>query len=128
MAAAQEELASTKQQLEESPRHQLHTEIEQLKERNRLLLIKSREERQKLQEEIAALKYRDESQSRRLQEKQARLDELEALIEENHISGKPLPSALELLNEVLKRRKASKIREADIEVILEFLGTTNEPE
>lgn len=30
-----------------------------------------------MEEEISALKYRDESQSRRLQEKQARLDELE---------------------------------------------------
>jgi len=59
------------------PSHQLHAEIEQLKERNRLLHIKSREERQKLQEELATLKYRDESQSRRLAEKQARLDELE---------------------------------------------------
>ena len=73
------QLAATKQ---ESPSHQLHAEIEQLKERNRLLLIKSREERQKLEEELAALRYRDESQSRRLAEKQARLDELETQAEE----------------------------------------------
>ena len=33
-----------------------------------------------------------------------------------------LPTALELLNELLKRRKKSDVREVDIEIILEILG------
>jgi hypothetical protein len=116
--------------LEELPRHQLHAEIEQLKEGNRLLLIKSREEQQKLQEEISALKYRDESQSRRLQEKQARIDELEAANTPNETSvstqqQRQFPTALELLNKLLKRRKKSTVREVDIEIILEILGGEN---
>jgi hypothetical protein len=37
-----------------------------------------------------------------------------------------LPTALELLNQVLKQRKSSKIREADIEIILGILGGDNE--
>ena len=68
-------------QTEPTPQHKLYTEIEELKERNRLLLIKSRDERQALQEKIAALEYRDKSQSQRLQERQARLDELEAQLD-----------------------------------------------
>jgi hypothetical protein len=130
LTAVQQELTTTKQQLEELPRHQLHAEIEQLKEGNRLLLIKSREEQQKLQEEISALKYRDESQSRRLQEKQARIDELEAANTPNETSvstqqQRQFPTALELLNKLLKRRKKSTVREVDIEIILEILGGEN---
>src|SRR6476469_1654679 len=64
-----------------TPHHKFYAEIEALKERNRLLNIKSREERQKLEEELKGLKYRDESQSRRLAEKQARLHELETQLE-----------------------------------------------
>jgi predicted nucleic acid-binding Zn-ribbon protein len=61
----------------QGPQHKLYQEIEQLKERNRLLTIKSREERQKLEEELKSLKYSFESAGRRLAEKQKRLDELE---------------------------------------------------
>jgi predicted nucleic acid-binding Zn-ribbon protein len=61
------------------PSGHLYQEIEQLKERNRLLIIKSREERQKLEEELKNLRYSFESAGRRLAEKQARLDELEEL-------------------------------------------------
>ncbi len=71
------ELESAK--LQSATSGHLYQEIENLKERNRLLQIKSREERQKLEDELAALKYRDESQSRRLQEKQAQIDELSDL-------------------------------------------------
>jgi len=63
------------------PQHQLHKKIKELEERNRLLCIKSREEWQKLEEEIKILKYRGESQGRRLAEKQNRLDELESAAE-----------------------------------------------
>jgi DNA repair exonuclease SbcCD ATPase subunit len=66
----------------------LWQEIERLKERNRLLRIKSREERQKLEEKISVLEYRDKSQSQRLQEKQARLDELEAQLEQERADRK----------------------------------------
>jgi predicted RNase H-like nuclease (RuvC/YqgF family) len=74
-------LAEREQNPQPQPQHQLYAQIEELKERNRQLCIKSREERQKLEEKIAALEYRDESQSRRLEEKQNRLDELEAAAE-----------------------------------------------
>ena len=75
-----QELEEAKKQLENRPptTGHLYQEIENLKERNRLLIIKNREERQKLEEELAALKYRDESQARRLQEKHA----LEIQVEE----------------------------------------------
>jgi hypothetical protein len=117
--------------LEELPRHELNAEIEQLKERNRLLLIKSREERQKLQEEISALKYRDESQSRRLQEMQARMDELEIQTNPSETSAstqpqRQFPTTLEVLNKLLKRRKKSTAREVDIEIVLDILGSEND--
>ena len=96
------ELESTNFQLENRPATSghLYQEIEQLKERNRLLQIKNREERQKLEEELAALKYRDESQSRRLQEKQARLDELEIQIEEAQIAKPEPETAIDLSEQV----------------------------
>ncbi|MEG4589709.1 hypothetical protein QUA54_31510 [Microcoleus sp. MOSTC5] len=37
-----------------------------------------------------------------------------------------LPTALELLNAVIKRRKISKIREVDVAIILDILGGNNE--
>jgi chromosome segregation ATPase len=93
-------------QAEPTPQHKLYAEIEELKERNRLLLIKSREERQKLEEKISALEYRDESQSRRLAEKQNRLDELEAA---------------DLLNQLKAKRKKSTASLADVELVLEII-------
>jgi chromosome segregation ATPase len=115
--------------IEPTPTHKLYTEIEELKERNRLLHIKSREERQKLEEEIKILKYRDESQSRRLQEKQARLDELEVLLDGElsdlkqklATASKDLPEAAEILNQLKAKRKKSKTDLADLETILEIL-------
>ena len=91
-------------QTEPTPQHKLYAEIEELKERNRLLLIKGREERQKLEEKISALEYRDKSQSRRLEEKQARLDELEMLLEgqlsdleqKSAAASQDLPDAVDL--------------------------------
>lgn len=113
-------------QVEPTPQHKLYAEIEELKERNRLLLIKSREERQALQEKISALEYRDESQSRRLAEKQNRLDELEAATEFSDLKQKSaaaseLPEAAELLNQLKSKRKKSKTDLSDLEVILEIL-------
>jgi DNA repair exonuclease SbcCD ATPase subunit len=114
-------------QTEPTPQHKLYAEIEELKERNRLLIIKSKEERQALQEKISALEYRDESQSRRLAEKQNLLDELEAATELSDLKqksatvSKDLPEAAELLNQLKTRRKKSKADLTDLEVILEIL-------
>jgi chromosome segregation ATPase len=116
-------------QVERAPQHQLYSQIEELKERNRLLLIKSREERQKLEEKISALEYRGKSQSRRLEEKQARLDELEVLLEgelsdlkqKSVAASKDLPEAADLLNQLKSKRKKSKADLADLEAILEIL-------
>lgn len=36
------------------------------------------------------------------------------------------PTALDLLNKLLKRRKISKVREVDVEIILEILGGEND--
>jgi len=85
------ELEEARSQLAEArgPQHQLYAKIKELEERNRLLCIKSREERQKLEEKIAALEYRDISQSRRLAEKQDRLDELESAAE---LQQQPAPA------------------------------------
>jgi chromosome segregation ATPase len=110
-------------QTEPTPQHKLYAKIEELKERNRLLLIKSREERQALQEKISALEYRDESQSRRLAEKQNRLDELEAATEladlkQKSAAASELPEAADLLNKLKARRKKSTVSLADIEAIL----------
>jgi chromosome segregation ATPase len=110
-----------------TPQHKLYAEIEDLKERNRLLIIKSREERQALQEKVSALEYRDKSQSQRLAEKQNRLDELEATIEltgleqKSATADKDLPEAADLLNQLKSKRKKSKADLADLEVILEIL-------
>jgi DNA repair exonuclease SbcCD ATPase subunit len=81
--ALNRELEEARSELAEArdPQHQLYTKIKELEERNRLLCIKNREERQKLEEEIKILKYRGESQGRRLAEKQNRLDELESAAE-----------------------------------------------
>jgi chromosome segregation ATPase len=113
---------------ERTPQHKLYVEIEELKERNRLLIIKSREERQALQEKISVLEYRDESQSRRLTEKQNRLDELEVLLEgelsdlrQKSAAARELPEAADLLNQLKAKRKKSKADLADLEVILEIL-------
>jgi hypothetical protein len=116
-------------QTEPTPQHKLYAEIEELKERNRLLLIKSREERQVLQEKISALEYRDESQSRRLAEKQNRLDELEAATELSDLKQKSaaaskLPEAAEILNQLKAHRKKSSATLADVEKILEILEGT----
>jgi hypothetical protein len=61
-----------------------------------LLTIKSREERQKLEEELKNLRYSFESQGRRLAEKQARLDELEEAAE----PGQQLAPAIDLPEQV----------------------------
>jgi chromosome segregation ATPase len=116
-------------QTEPIPQHKLYAEIEELKERNRLLCIKSREERQKLEEKIKTLEYRDKSQSRRLAEKQNRLDELEVLLDgelaelkqKSAAVSKDLPEAADLLNQLKSKRKKSKADLADLEVILEIL-------
>ena len=113
--------------MEESPRHQLHAEIEQLKERNRLLLIKSREERQKLEERLKSLEYSFESASRRLAEKQEQLDELESLAEQAQssqpLATKDLPEAAELLNQLkAKLKKKSQANLADVKALLEMIG------
>ncbi len=98
-----------------TPQHKLYTEIEELKERNRLLLIKSREERQVLREKISALEYRDESQSRRLQEKQARLDELEVQLEQARDDyAKLLESSTHVTN---KLREEAQVLRSQLEIV-----------
>ncbi len=118
-------------QIEPTPQHELYAEIEGLKERNRLLLIKSREERQKLEEKIKTLEYRDESQSRRLAEKQNRLDELESVAElqqKSATTNKDLPEAANVLKKLRKALgKKSTASLADVEKILEIIeGDGNE--
>ena len=113
------------------PQHQLYAKIEELEERNRLLSIKGREERQKLEEKIAALEYRDISQSRRLAEKQTRLDELEAAAElqqKSATANKDLPEAANVLKKLRKALgKKSTASLSDIETILEIIeGDGNE--
>jgi DNA repair exonuclease SbcCD ATPase subunit len=114
-------------QTEPTPQHKLYAEIEGLRERNRLLVIKSREERQALQEKISALEYRDKSQSRRLAEKQNRLDELEEIeaqlssLKQKSVAASELPEAADLLNQLKTRRKKSTATLADIEAILEMI-------
>jgi chromosome segregation ATPase len=92
-------------QTEPTPQHKLYAEIEELKECNRLLFIKSREERQALQEKISALEYRDESQSRRLAEKQNRLDELEAQLEQKRAEQEEVEAELAELAQLKKEVK-----------------------
>ena len=121
-----ETLRAENEALNATPTHQLYSQITQLQERNRLLHIKTSEERQKLEEEIKTLRYRDESQSRRLAEKQTRLDELEAAIElsdlkQKSATARELPEAADLLNQLKSKRKKSKTDLADLEVILEIL-------
>jgi hypothetical protein len=113
------------------PQHQLYAKIEELEERNRLFSIKSREERQKLEEKIKTLEYRDESQSRRLAEKQNRLDELESVAElqqKSATTNKDLPEAANVLKKLRKALgKKSTASLADVETILEIIeGDGNE--
>jgi chromosome segregation ATPase len=125
LSEREKQIEELRSELEEArgPQHKFYTEIENLKERNRLLIIKSREERQKLEEELKILKYRDKSQSRRLAEKQARLDELESGAEQQNstTASKDLPEAADLLNQLKSKRKKSKADLADLETILEIL-------
>jgi len=133
LADREKEIAELRSQLatqgERTPQHQLYSQIEELKERNRLLLIKSREERQKLEEKISALEYRDKSQSRRLEEKQARLDELEEQFEgelsdlrqKSATASRDLPEAADLLNRLRAKRKNLKMDLVDMKVLLEIL-------
>jgi chromosome segregation ATPase len=120
------EIERLQSELEEArgPRHPLYTKIKELEERNRLLTIKSREERQKLEEELKNLRYSFESAGRRLAEKQARLDELEELAEQQNpapIAIGELPEAADLLNQLKTRRKKSSATLADVEKILEII-------
>jgi DNA repair exonuclease SbcCD ATPase subunit len=112
----------------------LWQEIERLKERNRLLLIKSREERQKLEEKISALEYRDKSQSRRLEEKQSRLDELEEQLEQvrsdyakllessTHVTNKLRDEAQVLRSQLETERADREEVEADLQAEREELA------
>ena len=88
------------------PQHHLYTKIKELEERNRLLNIKSREERQKLEEELKNLRYSFESQGRRLAEKQTRLDELEETIE-LHQQSAPAIDLPEQVGEIVNFLKQS---------------------
>ena len=125
------QVAELKQNPQPQPQHQLYAKIEELEERNRLLSIKSREERQKLEEKIKTLEYRDESQSRRLAEKQNRLDELESVAElqqKSATANKDLPEAANVLKKLRKALgKKSTASLADVEKILEIIeGDGNE--
>ena len=125
------QVAELKQNPQPQPQHQLYAKIEELEERNRLLSIKSREERQKLEEKIKTLEYRDESQSRRLAEKQNRLDELESVAElqqKSATTNKDLPEAANVLKKLRKALgKKSTASLADVETILEIIeGDGNE--
>lgn len=125
------QVAELKQNPQPQPQHQLYAKIEELEERNRLFSIKSREERQKLEEKIKTLEYRDESQSRRLAEKQNRLDELESVAElqqKSATTNKDLPEAANVLKKLRKALgKKSTASLADVETILEIIeGDGNE--
>lgn len=60
---------------------------------------------------------------------QARLEIAETRSNETSVSTqqqRQFPTALELLNKLLKRRKKSTAREVDIEIILDILGSEND--
>jgi hypothetical protein len=106
-------------QLSQDSKGELYSEIEALKERNRLLHIKSREERQKLEERLKSLEYSFECQGRRLAEKQARNQQLQADLDvPNQLK---LPDAADLLNQLKAKRKKSRTELADVIEILEIL-------
>lgn len=124
LATANEENAELRHQLENVDRPgELYQKIEQLQEKNRLLTVKSREERQKLEDELKNLRYSFESAGRRLAEKQKRLDELES--EENEVqqpaTATSLPEAATVLNRFKSKRKKSNLTLPDMELILEII-------
>src|SRR6476661_5891509 len=116
-----------KQQLESTnlPSGHLYQEIENLKERNRLLTIKSREERQKLEDELKSLEYSFESAGRRLAEKQARLDEVEEALEALQTNQPSvefeLPEAFDVLNKLKGNPKYKDTKIGVVEAILRII-------
>jgi chromosome segregation ATPase len=118
----------------------LWQEIERLKESHRRLRLKMGAERRESIEKTSDLEDWNKGLTRRVEEKQARLDELEAQLEaeradreeiETELSelkqkspaaSKDLPEAAEILNYLRSKRKNSKTNLADMEVILEFFG------
>ena len=121
----------------------LWQEIERLKERNRQHRLKISEERRESREKILDLEDWVKGLTRKIQEKQSRLDELEAQLETERadreeietefselkqisapavtLSEKLTPDAATILSQLRASRKKSKTDLADLEAILEIL-------
>lgn len=117
----------------------LWQEIERLKKSHRRLRLKMGAERQESIEKTSDLEDWVKGLTRRIEEKQARLDELEAqldaeradreeietelseLKQKSAAAREDLPEAADLLNQLKAKRKKSKADLADLEVILEIL-------
>jgi DNA repair exonuclease SbcCD ATPase subunit len=121
----------------------LWQEIERLKERNRQHRLKISAERRESREKILDLEDWVKGLTRKIQEKQSRLDELEAQLDTEHadregiegerfslkqnsapaatLSEKLTPDAATILSQLRTRRKKSKTDLADLEAILEIL-------
>jgi hypothetical protein len=111
----------------------LWQEIERLKERNRQLRLKIGAERRESIEKISDLEDWNKGLTRRVQEKQARLDELEAQLEQERASREEITNSVPIargveflepaiiLSQLRTKRKKSKADLADIEAILELL-------
>jgi len=121
----------------------LWQEIERLKERNRQLRLKVSAVRQESIEKISDLEDWNKGLTRKVQEKQARLDELEAQLEQKRadqegieaelselkqnsglaatLPKKLTPDAATILSQLRARRKKSKTDLADLKAILEIL-------
>jgi chromosome segregation ATPase len=113
----------------------LWQEIERLKESHRRLRLKMGAERRESIEKTSDLEDWVKGLTRRIEEKQARLDELEAQLEQERasreeveaeladlkqksVTASELPEAADLLNKLKAKRKKSPVTLADIEAIL----------
>jgi chromosome segregation ATPase len=117
----------------------LWQEIERLKESHRRLRLKMGAERRESIEKTSDLEDWVKGLTRQIEEKQARLDELEAQLEaeradreeietelselkqKSPVAREDFPEAADLLNQLKAKRKKSKADLADLEVILEIL-------
>jgi crotonobetainyl-CoA:carnitine CoA-transferase CaiB-like acyl-CoA transferase len=105
----------------------LWQEIERLKESNRRLRLKISAERRESIEKISDLEDWVKGLTGRIQEKQARLDELESESElkPKSVTASELPEAANLLNQLKAKRKKSTVTLADVEKILEIIERTS---
>jgi chromosome segregation ATPase len=116
----------------------LWQEIERLNESHRRLRLKMGAERRESIEKISDLEDWVKGLTRRIEEKQARLDELEAQLEQERADrekieaglaeqkqklapASELPEAADLLNQLKAKRKKSTVSLADVETLLEII-------